>query len=329
MQRERSIDIAKGLGILLVVLGHLIDSFNADIPGVYGYVYLFHVPLFFFISGLFYHESDSLGKTALNKARRLFVPYLAANVFFWLVEMARVWRMGDMYDGDLGFRDLLLAVAGLWPVPSMFSRPTWFLLVLFRVSILYKIIQMLTGSRKWCMAAISIAAGVAGALTSVGDVMIGQTLVALAFFSAGHVLRPLLIGSMDRWQMKYAMPAAVVASALLYPISLHQMTNIAVNVYGNCVLFFLGAVLGTILVLLVSSMLSRLGRVSDAISFVGRHTMAVLIWHVFIMKVLFTISEKLLASPVPVPVYIVVYIVAAICPCLLASIRMPGKTERK
>ena len=61
MARKVSIDIAKGLGISLVVLGHLIDYFKADLPGVYPYVYLFHVPLFFFLSGLFFKEDEGFG----------------------------------------------------------------------------------------------------------------------------------------------------------------------------------------------------------------------------------------------------------------------------
>lgn len=47
--RDSTIDIAKGIGIFLVVLGH----FAVFASPLYHYIYLFHMPLFFFISGMF------------------------------------------------------------------------------------------------------------------------------------------------------------------------------------------------------------------------------------------------------------------------------------
>ena len=104
--RIKSIDIAKGLGILLVVLGHQIDYFHADIPGAYQYIYLFHVPLFFFLSGIFYRDVEGLWDCIRKKFFRLYVPYLLVNVLFFFWEMVRIWRMGAAYDGELGWRDL-------------------------------------------------------------------------------------------------------------------------------------------------------------------------------------------------------------------------------
>ena len=44
------IDIAKGFGILLVILGHTIAYDCSHI--VYNSIYSFHMPLFFFLSGV-------------------------------------------------------------------------------------------------------------------------------------------------------------------------------------------------------------------------------------------------------------------------------------
>ena len=45
--RDRSIDIAKGIGIILVVYGHLVNPIHREI-------FLFHMPLFFLLSGYFF-----------------------------------------------------------------------------------------------------------------------------------------------------------------------------------------------------------------------------------------------------------------------------------
>ncbi len=50
-QRNETLDIAKGLGIVLVVLGHN-PVFREGAHWLYEAVYLFHMPLFFFLSGV-------------------------------------------------------------------------------------------------------------------------------------------------------------------------------------------------------------------------------------------------------------------------------------
>lgn len=51
-KREQWADILKGIGAILVVIGHLVlYEGNAKV-----YIYSFHMPLFFFISGYLYHH---------------------------------------------------------------------------------------------------------------------------------------------------------------------------------------------------------------------------------------------------------------------------------
>ena len=51
-KRVQYTDIAKGIGILLVVLGH--NDMNAYHPYLHRFIYAFHMPLFFFLSGIFF-----------------------------------------------------------------------------------------------------------------------------------------------------------------------------------------------------------------------------------------------------------------------------------
>lgn len=63
--RETWVDYAKGIGIILVVFGHanrgLYSSGIYISPEIYHYldniIYSFHMPLFFFLSGLFFVSS--------------------------------------------------------------------------------------------------------------------------------------------------------------------------------------------------------------------------------------------------------------------------------
>ena len=297
MARKASIDIAKGLGICLVVIGHQNDYFDANIPGTYWFIYLFHVPLFFFLSGLFFNEKEGLLDCFKKKFSRLYLPYLLANVFFFAVEMTRARLLGDAYDGYLSWGDLFYAVCGLWPVLSMLSGPTWFILILFRVFIIYKLLQLLFKGNKSLMFSVCVLAGILGALFPIGHFRISQTLAALPFFSLGHICTAKFI---DNKKVFTTAKCIIIGSTLaiaLYFISLHQMTNIAVNAYGNVPLFFTGAILGIMMILCLSKLLEKLPLSSKALSLIGQYTLPILIWHIFVMKIIFTTVEKGLGIP--------------------------------
>lgn len=72
--RERSLDVLRGVGIILVVLGHSASK------GVllHDSIFLFHIPLFFLISGVLLQPEDDVICFAQikNRVMRLTIPYL-------------------------------------------------------------------------------------------------------------------------------------------------------------------------------------------------------------------------------------------------------------
>jgi len=96
-EREGWVDAARGTAIVLVVLGHVIHiverEFSVVMPGMDvldRVLYSFHVPVFFFLSGLFFAGSGS-GRSGLSllgqRARRLLYPYLVWSVLQTAVEV--------------------------------------------------------------------------------------------------------------------------------------------------------------------------------------------------------------------------------------------------
>lgn len=67
--RDRSFDIAKGIGILCVVLGHF---GNYHINKI---VYTFHLPMFFFITGWFLSEKKDPKIYFIDRCRTLLPAY--------------------------------------------------------------------------------------------------------------------------------------------------------------------------------------------------------------------------------------------------------------
>lgn len=64
------IDTAKGLGLIFVILGHL------HTPYISSWVYLFHMPLFFFLSGVTFSGGKYTFKQFIVKRlKTLVIPY--------------------------------------------------------------------------------------------------------------------------------------------------------------------------------------------------------------------------------------------------------------
>ena len=87
-QRISWIDCWKGIAILSVVAGHILDLKIAK------YIFWFHMPLFFFISGYLYKEKYDYLSFFKNKFLHLIVPYISFLILFSLPSFA-------MYIGEL------------------------------------------------------------------------------------------------------------------------------------------------------------------------------------------------------------------------------------
>lgn len=117
------LDLAKVIGIYLVVLGHLPSMFG-------GAIFMFHMPLFFILSGWLYKARDF--KSELKRsAKSLLVPYVLFSVLM-LVE--------HTIKGDMDFSSaFVLWITGQWEILPGEWRSLWFLLVLFQMRLLSSI----------------------------------------------------------------------------------------------------------------------------------------------------------------------------------------------
>lgn len=77
-ERTPLYDVAKGICIISVVLGHLGIATR--------FVYFYHLPIFFFISGLFFNaEKHSFKDFLLKKIKSLYVPYVIISLLFAII----------------------------------------------------------------------------------------------------------------------------------------------------------------------------------------------------------------------------------------------------
>lgn len=131
LQRIHWLDTAKAIGIFLVILGHL--SFPQDMMDV---IYAFHMPLFFFLSGITFKKDGTVGFFLKKKTRTLLVPY----AFFSAVLFAFWFFVGRRFGADAAqscdaTSALLQILYGI--NSSSYVTPLWFLTTLFIIETLF------------------------------------------------------------------------------------------------------------------------------------------------------------------------------------------------
>lgn len=154
-KRLQWVDIAKGLAIILVVVGHLPTD-----EAVKTWLYTFHMPLFFMLSGLFLvKNTDASFKMVLVKRyRRLMVPFVAFNIavlipFFCVID--------HLAHTDFSISHKLLGVllatrSSDWT----YSCYLWFLPCLFVAGLLvWSVWKYLYKARWLCIGFITIVGG--------------------------------------------------------------------------------------------------------------------------------------------------------------------------
>jgi hypothetical protein len=113
------VDFAKGVGIILVVIGHVwygLHNGGIAIPekldlGVERWIYSFHMPLFFFIAGLFAISSmGKAGKVFLSdKLATIGYPYVLWSLIHGGLEIA-ARSIAHQADSGLNWKELLAQI---------------------------------------------------------------------------------------------------------------------------------------------------------------------------------------------------------------------------
>lgn len=148
--RLESIDIAKGIGIILVVFAHTLVPQIRDnhvfAKFIWIFIYNFHMPLFLFLSGWLFEKNinrySDKGKSILKKLKLLIVPYVTFSVFAYvfvacavrITAFANVLQSGG-YDA-VGIKDALFQII---TYNGHIDQHLWFvfsLFIIFTVNIL-------------------------------------------------------------------------------------------------------------------------------------------------------------------------------------------------
>lgn len=271
IKRYDWVDNLKFIGIFYIYLGHLGQAAGK----LYPFVFSFHVPLFFFISGLFFTKTDSLHslrKIITKSFVKIIVPYFIFS-FIYLFYITIHYNLSteaiyaNIYKILQGTRNNL-------PAGSL-----WFLPCLFVVIIYYSLINFALKSMALCFSLsfviylICVKYNVAH--TPKFFFNIDSALYYLAFYAFGASLSKTILSiNLPEILTRYKkLSFIILLSSMLYTINVYLhghssiYKDIKMEVIRNGALFF-----GTIILFIPSVFLSCLIK-SKAISTLGKSTL--------------------------------------------------------
>lgn len=269
------VDTAKGIGIILVVLGH----FYMGEAG-YKFINSFHMPLFFFLSGFLFNEAKYATGTQLIKARSrtLLLPYLSFSVVtyaYWLVIGRHIYSSG--FNPLRAFLNIFLSPGGDGYLAH--NPPLWFLPCLFLTTLVFYYMAKIFNSNFHLllvlMASSLVGFGLSLTFKSNWPWSLDVVFTSVVFFGIGYLISRQFLEREYFTGRNNILIGLVVAAGLLglvYTIAQPNSTILmASNQYGNYFLFYVAAWLGIGAILI----LARVWEKSAILSYLGLNSLII------------------------------------------------------
>ena len=293
--RNETIDIAKGIGILSVVLCHnWIASNNHEL---YRVIYSFHMPLFFFISGIFFNPNSAFKPFVFNKFQGLIKPYFVVLLTLFLFNYIFNIATKTSFDNTRYFFKLLygssstLNWAPLWFLPHLFLVfiAGWFVHhYIFRrlqhtfYKLIFLIIMLLVGIltiHTFWLAPIDP--------FGLNSILYNKNLLHGLPFDIDIILVTLpflLFGVLSAKKMQYfQLNIVYTVLALIIFIALHYSYNYSIALhlrqYDDLIVSTLQIITGIYLVFSMASLCTKYKILSEVLSYLGQASLFILIFH--------------------------------------------------
>jgi len=289
------VDIVKALTIILVVIGHT----NSPIQN---FIYLFHMAVFFCVSGYFYNDSYSTNIVTLVKKRlkSLYIPFLIYefiflmlhNLFYYLniysAKVSYFGEIGKLY-GPIDYLKNIFFILTFHNTEQLL-KPFWFLIVLFVMNILFAMISYVaqTYTKKyseWTRAFLIGICFIIGMILSHFKIVLSLntniTLVAILIYYFGYLYK--------RYEsrIRFNMSFILLAFAFLVVNSFFVKIEMSSNEYSNPLLFVINSLVGIYFMFGISRYLSlKKGKVLNSLLYIGLNTIPILALQLLCFKLI-------------------------------------------
>lgn len=266
--RDTTLDITKGIAILLVIIGHC-----RDIPymPIGHFIFTFHMPLFFLVSGFFYKErsfKDSLSKDIVHLGVPYVITCLAILLFYllyWgitgssdpLSSYAIASFVGSGTRHSCKLLSDLPVIGAIWFLPALLVCKNTYNLLPKRNRILYSSV-------------IFVVATIIGRYVIFIPFSVLSGLSAIIFYAIGDYLKGVKTITTPYWIL------GLICWVVSFKYSHIYIVQPQLDLYFVDVV---GATTASILVFLLSKEISKIPIASQGLSWIGKSSLVVLCFH--------------------------------------------------
>lgn len=268
------IDLIRGIGIILVVIGH------AGSPAIVRKViYSFHMPLFFILSGFLYNDTKwaQKGFAALvkNKAKAYVIPYFILafiNLLLNGILESRTMEIVDLlHSTKMHLFWIFYSFGSISKMPN--CTPLWFLPCIFICSIyVYWLMKITDGYKRWmiCIAMLEVEIMLRTVTADQLPWHIDTALVGTVLMHVGLEFRKRSIVESKYISVKNM---SMFFLAGIVAIWLNEAVDMNARRYGNEILFFISAVSCSLIIMCCCYNIKHRWM---AVEYIGKNTIIVM-----------------------------------------------------
>lgn len=285
--RIKYIDIARGIAMLCIVLGHLGNS------QINRFVFTFHVPIFFFITGYFINKKLKIMEFIKNKSRTLLIPYACTCIVIILLGGLEYL----LFDGIVAAKKAIVdwTYASIYGAGDTYTDPfyikaigaIWFLWATFWGSIFLRSILNLKKGTRILMVLLLFFIGYWSRKLFWFPLSIQAGCCATLFMYLGHLLQdikePLKKFTIES---KAALSILALAAWISFIKDFQSFWLVHCDI-GRGVIDIIGCICGCYIIMIFSKYIEQhTVHFANGLSFLGRYSLFMLCIHMIEMDIL-------------------------------------------
>lgn len=298
MKRNIILDILRGLGIFCVVFAHTLNNSLNNI------IYLFHMPLFFFINGLtmsyLFKKETNFKDYFLKKLKGIIIPYFifcCLSIIYWILVERNI---RGQFDISIMSNVINIFVAKTDMKLYTFNVVLWFLPCLFVSNIIfYFIMKFKSDYIKFLISILLLGIGYMLCINQIilpfsfETSLIGTFFIVVGYLFITHISDKLSIE-------KITIPNAIflILCIIGFGICIHLNchVNMLDHIYGNIILFLIGSFSGIYICLFISILLHQIkfNIFSNLFSYLGKSSIIIMCCHEPIKRIILYSFSKII-----------------------------------
>ncbi len=283
MEKKRItyLDMVKGIGIILVVLGHSTYAPDQAIT----WLASFHMPLFFMVSGMLIWQIGEETKPFLfsigRKAKSIMIPYVTFSILFIIVKLLYLVRMPELITIEQIW-DAIYQTVTFYGISVM-----WFLPALFVSEVIFLGLRKIKqGKEVATIASIFVLGTLAVVLKPFIDqisvvgiryvsAMCLRSFSAFVFVAVGYYIKKYILKDRSKWSMVELGMGMIMCGVVVYLSYITPRVDMNFLVFGNPLVFYGTAIMGTMGVVFICKNIPTI----KALLYLGRNSLVIMATH--------------------------------------------------